>query len=208
MFTSKPVTMKGPVATGALAKSVPASTSTMEYIGSEMLARNAPKGSVVVMVTFWPSASMDAIFAADTARSCSSMARSKLFFTASPSTGFPLWKVTPSRTCSTQVVSSFCSQLSANRGTISYFSFTVTRVSVMPARQVVQPSHSVAGSRLEPNQYKAPFRCLPSARAPPIRARDRHSASARIRVIMRLLAIASSSSISFFAFRSGGPVYL
>ena len=117
--TSKSFTMKGPVAMGQLLGSVSASTSMIEYSGSEMLARKAAFSTEVWKMTSWPSASMLSSLAAVTARSWMDMARSKLFFTASPSTGLPLWKVTPSRMCSFQVSSSICSQESASWGTSS-----------------------------------------------------------------------------------------
>ena len=92
------------------------------------------------MVRVWPSASMESIFAAVTARPFIPMVRSRQALQASASTGLPLWKVTPSRICRTQVVGSGCSQESASRGLSSRFSSTHVSVSVMPARQEVQPS--------------------------------------------------------------------
>ena len=83
---------------------------------------------------------MDSILAVETARLFFSMVRSRQALTAAASTALPLWKVTPSRMCMTQVEVSGWVQESASRGFSSRFSLTHTRVSVMPARQEVQPS--------------------------------------------------------------------
>ena len=148
-FSTYSTSLNGPVPIVALPASSRLFTSTMPEYGSHRQFGKTGFGVLVVIFNVLPSASMDAIFNSCAARLCMEQVRNREAFTASASTGFPLWKSTPSRSSIVQASPSSETEYSFTRF-FSTFKFSSNRNndSMTPVRMPTQAYAPEAGSTL------------------------------------------------------------